>query len=155
MRTLSAGLVGEMYKQTSGVAYLTLLEISHPNLTETLYFVDNNVEVTHNLQVYSPMDFKFTLRSQGENPVDASLEIDGVDRSVIQKLRSVSTGLHINVKIVSSLDFDVVEDGPYEFILKGIKYTAYSVKGTLSVEHKLTSSFPQYRFVPKHFPRLY
>ena len=62
MRTLSTSFVTEANAQQTGVAFLTLLELSYTG-ADTLYLVNNYTAITSNGQVYQPFPFEFTMPS--------------------------------------------------------------------------------------------
>ncbi len=165
MRTFSNNLKEHMFSSSAPVAFLTLMKIKHDSLASDIYLVENNELVeTYDLEDtaqtgskvdYLPAFFKYVPRSMGEDKKEATITIGAVDRTIITALREVPTALTIVVAIVKSDDFDAIEFGPNDYLLRGVSYDAMTVTGNLSIDHHLTSSFPYNKFIPKHFPGLF
>lgn len=165
MRTFTNNLREHMYSASAPIAFLTLMKIKHTSLSSSIYLVENNESVsTYDLEDttqtgskvdYLPAHFKYTPRSMGEDKKEASITIGAVDRTIITALREVPSELSIIVAIVKSDDFDSIEFGPNDYLLRGVSYDAMTVTGSLSIDHHLTASFPYNKFIPKHFPGLF
>jgi len=152
---MSAPAVSSLNAQETGEVWLALLEISHSSFS-TLRFVNNNEDITHGGNTYTAYPFKIVLSSEsGEEISRASLEIDNIDRSIIQELRQIATAPTMTVKIVMASSPDTVEAGPFNFSLKDVKYNASTIKGTLGYEDILDEAWPSTLYTPQNHVALF
>lgn len=154
-RNLSAATVRELFKQSSGEAYHTLLTISHADMS-TVRLCDDAQDIVSRGDTYVAFGFQITLPPDvSEQLPRAQLQIPNVDRRLIDELRSIEGPLLVTMEVVTATDPDTVEVGPYAFDLVDVTYTAKVVSGTLAYEPILEQTFPADTFTPQLFPRLF
>lgn len=155
-RDISQSTREEITAPQSGVAFLTLVELSSVELPSTLYFVQNNVNITSNGQEYTAANFKVNIPSQEESTAqETSLTISGIDRVVIEAVRSVTEAVDFTMNIVREDTPDVTELGPFNFKLRGVAYDTYSVTGSLLYEYTLRNNISSMTITSQNFPGLF
>lgn len=158
MRILTADFKTEAYKQQNPQVYAVLLKIDYDgNPGEPLYFVNNYTAITCDAIEYTPLAFNFIMPQDGKENRNASIELDGTDRSVSTFLLSAANeSITIIEKLVDISDSeDVVVEITREYILKNALITRTSVSGELSYMHNLQDAFPKLRKVPSKFPGVF
>ncbi len=99
--------------------------------------------------------FRVTLPDDTEEAVRATLEIDNVDRQIVQAVRSISSPPTVTLEVVLASTPDVVEAGPFVFELQGARYDAAVVRGELAFEPILDLAVPGDVMSPGLFPGLF
>lgn len=103
--------------------------------------------------------FNLTLDNQDDtNIAKARLEVDNVDRRIMEGVRLSAEGSHdisITVEIVLASQPDTVEISLPNFRLERVRYNAFTVSGEITVEYFDLEPFPSGRFTPSGFPGLY
>lgn len=150
--SLSVAAIKALLDQQTDEIFLTTLEISHPAWGNPVRIVNNTEPIVRNGQTYEPLAFRpqLPLDSDGENP-DINLIIDGVDRQMIQALRSIpSEQPQIRMEVIRASAPDLVEIGPFDFRIIGATYTQQTVSVQLSYETDyLDEPFTKSRFTPQ------
>lgn len=136
-------------------AVIPLLTISHSSLGEPLRFARNGVDVTSRGNIYLAYPFDIDLPPQdSEKPPRSRLTIDNVDRQIVETIRQIVGPPTVTLEVVLASDPDVVESGPYPFILRNVDYDIGSVSGELTFVEVLTRRFPKGTFSPASHPGL-
>jgi len=141
--------------QTSKV-FLTLLTIDHADLGAPLRFVNDNVDVTSNGDLYSAFPFEVILPPERADELTVGrLRIDNIDRGITSTLRSISTAPSAAIQVVLSSDPDTVQLGPLNFTWRIADYDVSTVEGDLRFEELLGEPFPGDRVTPNTFPGVF
>mgnify|MGYP006395567189 FL=1 len=158
-RTFSSAALASMLAQSTGVAYLTLLNLSHSEFPSgSFYFVNNPVAITSNGQVYAPFPFQITLPDDSEDAGPrAQLQIDNISREIVQYVRSVNGAERIGVSfsVVMSSELDVLLADYPGFELRNISFDVHTLTGDVSLASFLDEPFPSDKFTPNLFPGLF
>jgi len=150
--TISNVLKAEVFKQETDEAFLVLLSIIHPDIV-TLRVTNNGEDIISNGNTYIPFPFSITLpRSDPQQQPRAQIEIDNVDRQIVQAIRLLTTPPEIQIQVVRASAPDTVEVQFDGFTLKDANYDALVVSGSLSVEDFLSEPYPAGIFDPSRFP---
>ena len=154
-RALSPAAVRAHTAQETGEAFLMLVTIAHSDFAETLYFVNDTVDLVSRGNTYRGWPFQVTLPEEREDSLPTvQLQIDNVDRQIMQGIRALTTAPMVTLEVVLALSPDTVEAGPFHFTLRGVDYTALVITGTLAPEDILNEPFMQYSFTPEWFAGL-
>lgn len=136
--------------------FLTLLEISHDDMSETYYFVDNTVSILSNGVVYDPYPFRITLPEDKEGVLpQVKLTIDNVDRKLTEALRGYSNPPNAVVKIILASNPDQIEMMIDNLKLRNIRFDTFQIEGALIMDSPLGRKFPASTFNPKQYPALF
>jgi len=158
-RTLSSAALASMLAQSTGEAYLTLLNLSHSEFPSgSFYFVNNPVAITSNSQIYSPFPFQLTLPDDSEDAGPrAQLQIDNISREIVQYVRSVDGAERIGVafSVIMSSEPDTLIADYSGFELRNISFDAMALTGDVSLASFLDEPFPSDKFTPNLFPGLF
>lgn len=87
-----------------------------------------------------------------ENPPEARLAIDNVDRQIVTTLRQVAETPSVQIQVVKVSNTNVVELDIRDFKLKDPEYDVTEVSAALSLEDFLAEPFPAGTFAPSSFP---
>ncbi len=155
-RQVSAAARAAMFAQETGEVFLELIEISHADLAEPMRFVYNPVAIVHDGHAYQPAAFRYEAPADVEGQArSARLSIDNVNRAVVVVIRSLTSPPTIVAKLVLASSPDVVEVGPYEFLLRNVSYDAATISGELYDGDQGQIACPGITYTPYDFPGLY
>jgi hypothetical protein len=151
-RNLSATATASINAQSTDEVWLTLLTIDSPELEIPLRFVNNNESVTSRGDVYLafPFDIEFPGQDE-ENPGEARLVIDNIDRSIVNFIRTIFTPPVVSIEVVLASSPDTVEAGFYNMTLRNVSYDAKAVSGLLKFEDIVIEPVT-FAMTPERFP---
>jgi hypothetical protein len=153
---LSSAAVKALTAQETGEVFLMLVTISQDDLADPLYFVNNTVDVTSRGNVYLGWPFQVALPDEREDALPTvQLQIDNVDRRIMEGVRLLSTPPSVVLEIVLADSPDTLERGPFTFRLVLVEYSALVITATLAPEDVLNEPAMQYSFTPANFPGLF
>jgi hypothetical protein len=155
-RTLSVPALRAITAQETGEVFLILITITHDDLADPLYFVNNTENITSRGHEFLGWPFEIALPDEREDALPTvQLRIDNVDRRILEGIRGLPTAPTVLLEIVLASAPDVVEAGPINFTLRGVEYDALVITGTLAPEDVLNEPAMQYSFTPALFPGLF
>lgn len=153
------------YAQETEVAVITLLTMTvgstvirvcdtpvekFSDLGENIYGVISNGEQ------YIFLPFSITLPQDDKTgAVTAKLEIDNVNREIVQYARDTNDPINVGIQVVLSNALNTPELEFDDFKLTNVKYNGFTVSGNLSVDYLGLEPFPAGRFTPSGFPGLF
>lgn len=153
---VSSGLKEKLFDQEMGDAIIPLLTISHPDLAEPIRVCHNNENLVSRGNTYIAYDWRLTLPLDDPDTIPrAKIQIDNVDRVIVDTIRSISTAPTVTVELVKGSDPDTVEFVLSDFTLQDVEYDVLFVTGQLTVEEFLSEPFPGDTFTPSRFPGLF
>jgi hypothetical protein len=123
----------EVIKSETAAAFLCLLKLEAEGMAP-LYLVDNTEPVASNGIEYIPCAFKCVLPQQNDEGTSKAckIEIDNVDRRIAEVANeTINTKITATVSIIVAQTPDVIEEGPFRFILRNINITMETVSGEL------------------------
>ena len=153
-RSLSIVAREAILASSTGEAFLVLLELSHPQLGQSILVTSDAVATVVGAHVYQPFPFVVSMPAETEDaPPSVQLTIDAIDRSIIQAVRSVSgEPITLTMKVVLASSPATIEAGPYEFKLRDVEYDAFNVSGQLQLDTPFVEPDPPVRFTPSTTP---
>lgn len=157
-RSISASMKRALNQSASDEVFLLLLEISHPSLSEPILVTNNPENVISNGDTYISLPFDLVLPDTPENGVPvAKLQIDNIDRMIVQAVREMQPGTPCSVimRVVLASDPDYVEIEFLDFIMTNVTYDALTVQGDLSIENFSSKPYPAGTFSPRFFGGLF
>lgn len=151
-RNLSTAATTSINAQSTEEVWLTLLTIDSPELTVPLRFVNNNESLVSRGDVYLafPFDLEFPGQDE-ENPGEARLTIDNIDRSIVNFIRTIFTPPSVSIEVVLASSPSTVEAGFYNMTLRNVTYDAKAVSGLLKFEDIVVEPVT-YAMTPERFP---
>ncbi len=151
--------------QTTGEAWLTLLELDHATFSEPIRVTDNKVGVVSNGNAYIawPFELKLPDDDAAERPVArlridnvGEFDVDGEKRTIVDIIRACVGAPTVAISIVLASDHDQVEAGPMDFTLRDVRAPdELVIEGDLYLEDVLNEPFPADSFVPSQYPGLF
>lgn len=155
-RSVSQAFVEAFLSRETGEAVLTLLEVAHPSLAEPVRLVLNTKPVQHQAVQYEPMYFEVNFPEQAADRVGGiRLRVDGVDRTLIEKVRSFATPPTVKFKVVSTLDLDEVEMETATMYWRTVTYGTHWIEGEIESPEIFNRNFPADSFTPSIAPGLF
>ena len=149
------------FKQASnavetGEVFLSLLEFTHSDMPEPIYFVDNTVAVVSNGITYEPYPFRITLPEdkQGVLP-SVQLTIDNVDQRLIEAVRGFSNPPVVTLKIILASEPDNIEIQLDNLKLRNLTFNAFTITGSLVLDSPMGRRFPSGVYNPKQYLALF
>jgi hypothetical protein len=157
VRELSAPFLEAILSRTGeGRQLMLLLTVTHVDLPEPIRVCLNTVPITSRGNVFHPYPFRITLPEEREEQASHSkLVIDGVDRTMVAVLRTVSTPPEVVIELVLSTSLDLVEYFSAPMRWRGISYTVTMVEGLLEGPRIFYSRFPRDVFSPNTTPGVF
>lgn len=102
MRTISADTLKEMFAANTGLVFLHLLTISHPNWLETYRFVNDTQDLVYNSNTYTALPFEATLPADEDDlPPTVTVRLDNIDKYLVEILRTLTDPPDVSLEIVS------------------------------------------------------
>lgn len=151
---MSDELKTHAWAQNAPIRLITLLELDDGE--STVLLCDSRERVISNGQQYEPFPFEFVLSEQtDERPPDATIRLDNTDRSVLAAILEADDTVEVVVNLVTDLDYDRIEFGPFRFRLKEISYDRQTVEITLRFDDRLQDRVPAQRFTSDNSPGLF
>jgi hypothetical protein len=154
-RQLSTRGAAAVTAENSSEVMLHLLEINHDMLAEPIYVVNNFEDIVSNGNTYIAFPFDIALPDESDAPPQVQLQIDNVDRSIIQVLRGLATPATVTLKLVLASTPDTIEAGPFTLLLRNIEFDNQTITGTLMPEDILNAPYPYQIFSPTTHPGLF
>jgi Domain of unknown function (DUF1833) len=155
MRTLSANALRSAFAQQTDEVWLVLLTIHHPGLADDIRLVNDNSGLTSNGEVFVPFAFKLELPAEDpDNPGEARLTVDNIDRTIVTAMRSLSTPPEVTIQVILASDPDMIEAEFAGMVLRDVKWDAQSVSGVLRYED-ITTEPVAVQMTPQRFPGLF
>lgn len=155
-RQVSERVWDGLHAQETSQAYLVLVRLSHPGLDQPLRVTSDGARTTSRGQEYVPYPMRINLPPDREREnTRMQIQIDNVDRLIVETLRSVSEPATVEVELVEADTPDLVEAGPFEFSLITASYDALWVTGTLAYEPKMRATWPAVSYDPATAPGVF
>ncbi len=155
MRTLSSTAITSIMAENTGEVWLFLLTITHPSITDTLYFVNNNEALTSRGNVYIPFPFTVELPTEdSENLGEVRLKIDNIDRSIVKALRSIDSPPSVTLEVVLASQPDTIEASFSGMLLRNANWDAPSVTASLKFED-IGAEPMSLQMTPQRFPGMF
>lgn len=155
MRQLSPTALQSAFAQETGEVWLVLLTITHPSLTTPLRFVNDMQGLTSRGNVFQPFPFEVEFPGEdADQPTDARLVIDNVDRSIVQTIREITSPPEVMMEVVLASQPDTVEASFTGLVLRNVSYDAARVQGTLRFED-IMSEPVSLQMTPQRFPGMF
>jgi len=167
-RSVSVAARQAMYDQSTEEVFVILLQISNEDdpsnpIRTALDSQNLDSKITvDDVDTYStPVTFAggfFGIdlpEESGESVSSVRLTVDNVDRAIVTAIRNASEPPEVRMWVVLRSSPDIVEAGPYFFILESADYDAQSVSGDLSFEDITGRRYPKHEFTPYLVPGLF
>lgn len=156
-RQLSQPAFRAIFGQETSEAFLVLLTLSHPSLSQPIRVTSDGVHTTSRGLTFYRYPFEITLADDTDGSIrDVTLSIDAVDLSIIEAVRRISgPELMVTMEVVLASSPDLVEVGPVEFTMRSVQYDASKVEGTLVFEDVLNEAYPGESYGPGNYPALF
>lgn len=155
MRTLSQRALESAFAAQTDEVWLMLVTIEHPSIAEPLRFVNNYESVTSRGEVYVAFPFEVELPGEdAENPGEARLRIDNVDRQIVDTIRTITSPPSVTFEVVLASQPNTVEASFSGLTLRQVEYDALVVTGTLRFEDIVTEPL-SVQMTPARFPGMF
>lgn len=145
-----------LYASETSEGLIALLTII-PDQGDTARLSDDQVDTTHDGQIYEAVPFILTLPDSTEDrPPVGRIEISNVSRKLMEAIRApASTAPVAEIRVVLLSDPESLEIGPLEFEIRDVRWDSGTVTADLVVEPILKRAVPHLRFTPGQFPGLF
>ena len=155
-RTLSQAFVDAFLNRETGEAALVLLELAHPDLVAPVRLALNTKPITHQANQYEPMYFEVSLPEQQPDRIGGiRLRVDGIDRSLVEKIRGFDVPPEVTLKVVSTLDLNDVQMQTAPMLWKVVTYGSHWLEGDVEPPEVYNRNFPGDAFTPSVAPGLF
>lgn len=155
-RSLSSTLKAAANAQQTAEAIVTLITIDHADLGSPIRYCDADADVTSGARVFTAAAFRIILPADSDGaPPRVTLEVDAVDRAIIDTALSLSSPPTLDVEYVLASAPSTIEIGPITYLIDDVAYDSTSLKATLAFEPVLNEPIPADRFTPITFPGMF
>lgn len=158
-RSLTATTVREVFKQQTGEAWLVLLTLDHPDLASPLRVTSDGVDTISRGDTFQQFPFSLALPHDAANELPAArLEIDNVDRQIVEALRSVAGGADgptVLIEIVRGAAPDTLEAAWPDFRLAVAPHDELTVAGELTLDLLAREPYPADSYTPATAPGVF
>ncbi|GAB5390197.1 MAG: hypothetical protein Alpg2KO_31650 [Alphaproteobacteria bacterium] len=155
-RTLSATARAAIDQVESGEVFLMLLELDGDDLSSPIRVVRDHRPLVSGGVSYEAYPFDLTLPPVGEEEEPSvELQIDNVDQIILASLRAATSEITASLSVVLASTPEVIEDGPYSFTLKNIRYDNTTIRARLAFEGTLGRAWPADRYTPADYPAIF
>lgn len=152
----SVTLTREVSDEHSDAAFFWLMEINAPEISETLYVVNNNEEVFSRGQAYTPYPFEVALPpDNGGKPTAMQLRTFNLDPRFIDLVRQTTQPPTVKIELVSTNDLDTPEKVIDFMVLTGAEYDALSITFSLASSNWHSRKTLQATYQQAEFPGLF
>lgn len=156
MRSLSNPARIAAFAQTTPQTFLILIEITHADLATPIRLVNNTQAIVSGAETYHPMAFELTPPVEEDGQIRAStITFDAVDRSLIEAVRSIDDAPHLSAAVILASTPNVIEAGPWEFVMRGVNYNAQSVSAELLPDNPMDYVISAIAYRQRDFPGVY
>lgn len=152
---MSTAATESINAEQSDEVWLILLEITHPSLVTPIRVVNNTQNIVSNGNTYLASAFTLSLPDDVQGLSYVQLEIDNVDRLIVDTIRALATPPSVSLSVILADTPDSVEFGPHQMTVSDVDYDASTVKGTLIYEDLLNEPFPGRSFDKANYPGLF
>lgn len=150
MRNISTTALQSILAEESGEVWLACVTIDHPSMATPIRVVNDQQDLVRTEGTFIGFPFMISLPADAEDDLpEVGIKIDNVDQTIIQELRSFSSGFTVKLEIVLASSPNTVEAGPFDFVLKDVQYNRLEIQGRLGYEvDLLNDGFPAMSFNP-------
>lgn len=154
-RTLSEAAIESTNAQETAEVWLTLVEIDHADLTAPIRVVNNHEDITSNSNLFQgfPFNVEFPDEPMDGQPM-ARLSIDGVDRTIVETLRTISSPPTVKLQVILASQPDTIEVEFDGLTLRRATYPAHTISGDLVFQDILSEPIT-FTMTPNKFPGLF
>ena len=142
---LTEAAFGEAISRISSVAWPVLAEITHPELSDTLFLTTEPGGLVSNGVTYTFFPFDVVLPGDGVSLSRARVSFQNVDRVIGDTILGLIDPPTITLKVVTSLDHDTVEFEAANLLLVKITGDATQISGELIVKRFDSEPWPATR----------
>ena len=155
-RNVSLAAMQAALAQETSKVFLVLLEVQHADLIEPIRLVNNTTDIISDSHTYTAFPFMPTLPGDSDDrePV-AEINIINVTRELIDEIRNINEDLVVTMKVVLADSPSVIEWGPVDMEVQGIRYDANVITFSLGMQAFTQEPFPYKAFTPNQFPGLF
>lgn len=136
-------------------AWIVLIKIEHASLAQPLCVANNPENVVSNGVTFLAGAFSVSMPDDIEGVPSVQLEIDNVDRAIVDAARAIDSPASVTLYVVLGSTPNTIEAGPFGMTLAEVRYDALKVTGTLIYEDLLNEQFPAQTFNPARYPGLF
>jgi len=155
-RSLSQGATRAIFAQETYEEFLVLLVITQAQLDAPIYLAGHPDNVWSGGIEYLAAGFRITRpQERDDRPPDVTLEIDNVDRVIVDAVRIAVTSPTITMSVVLQSTPNTIEAGPFNLTLRSVRWDALVVSGQLTYEPILDAPYPGGSFTPGEFGGLF
>lgn len=157
-RPLPVTIIDALTSETTGEAFLILLEIRHPNI-DTIRLVRNTQNVVSNGETYIAFPFSAVLPADSEDvqPVIRLQAQDAVSEIVtpLRQLAGSTARASGDLRVIAASDPDTYLAEFVDHEISNATYAAGQVSIDMGQETFLTEGFPGDTFSPGGFPAIF
>lgn len=152
---LSPELLAQIFGQSSNDPFLTLVTLTHTSF-DTIYLVNNTVDITSRGQVYRAFPMKVRLPvDDGESARDFQMEFDNVSLELIEEIRSVTTQIGVKMEMILTSMPNVVQMSQDDLFISNLSYNALRITATIILDSFLNVAMTSEQYNPDNFPGLF
>lgn len=155
-RTVSPTALQAMLARETAEVFLVCLRLTHASFG-TIRVVNNTQQIVRADGTYLPFPFSIVLPNDSEDRVpEVTVQFDNIDGMITDAIRTVSGRPAVSFDVVLASSPNVVEAGPFNFMLMNAQYDDKIVTCTLGFEEDiLNQAVPRGSYNPANSPGLF
>lgn len=155
----SARFVRAAFRQSTDEVVVVLLTITHPNLEPPARICSDTVDLVSRGETFlGGVPFEVNLPDDdAETMGSVRLMLSVIDQELVATIRSIPPNQppKVTMELCLAETPDIIENGPYDFTLRGVEGDIATIEGDLSFEDMLHEPFPGDNFIPSTHPALF
>ena len=156
-RVVSPTALQAMLARETDEVFLVCMRISHSSFSTPIRIVNNTEDVTRTDGIYQPFPFTLVLPSDTEDDVPSvTVQFDNIDNMITDAIRTINGRPNVSFDVILASSPNVVEAGPYNFVIINSQYNSKTVSCTLGFEEDiLNQAVPKGVYNPSNSPGLF
>jgi hypothetical protein len=158
-RDVSLDFIAAINAQETDEAFIVLVTIEHPDLPAPEYLNNSGANIVSRGNIFLACNFQPTLSDDSDDqPPQAKLVIDNIDRRLVAALREAAAGgvaPVVILEVVKASAPDAVEMALTDFEMREITYNSLTIESTLTLESLFKEPACGYSFSPTYFSGLF
>lgn len=153
---LSDAAYESMNASQTDEVWLVLLEITSEDLPTPIRVVNNNEDIIHLGETFLGYPFEINLPdANSESLPKINLQIDNIDRTIVDSIRQINTEVFISIKVVLASQPNVIDLNWSGLRLTDVSYDAKVVRGSFGYENIQAKKFPKDSYNPSTHPGMF
>lgn len=153
---LSPELLAQLYGQTSGDPFLTLVTLSHETFSADIHLVNNTKNITSLSRVFEafPMKIQFPV-DDGQTAKEFTITFDNASLELLEQIRAVTTQIGVKIEMILASMPDAIQIVQDDLLLASVTYDSQKITAKIILDNFLNVEMTCERYNPNNFPGIF